>query len=288
MNPTKALSWATPLVLALLGACASQQPPPPEPVAVRSPEVHSPGRLSPSAAAAASRHPSAEPPRSTATLAPTPRSAGPSRGRVLFLGDSFSIGAFGRTFDQSLRDAGFQVYTSIAGGGTPYYWLREFPPVSIDIAYWERTPETERRLSSIRAVPKVETLMAKWHPDVVVVQAGTNLYSTLRSPQHSREFNIQKVESLVAKMSRAIATGGGAQCYWITPPDASTGQYPRELQEEMLRTIRRGVGTYGRVFNSYAVTEFPGTASGSDGIHLGPAEASSWARSAAHDFLSAY
>jgi hypothetical protein len=207
---------------------------------------------------------------------------------VLFLGDSFSIGAFGRTFDQSLREAGFQVYTSVAGGGTPYYWLREFPSVSIDIAYWERTPETERRLSSLRAVPKVGTLMERWHPDIVVVQAGTNLYSTLRSPRNSREFNIQKVESLVAKMCRAITTGGGAKCYWITPPDASTDKYPRELQEEMLRTIRRGVGGYGRVFNSYAVTAFPETATGSDGIHLGPAEAGRWAKSAANDFLSAY
>lgn len=287
MKLTKALSWTTPLLLVLLGACASRQPPPPpepEPVTVRSPS-----RPSPTADAAASPwHSSAQPPRSTAALPPSRRSAGPSRGRVLFLGDSFSIGAFGRTFDQSLRAAGFQVYTSIAGGGTPYYWLREYPPVSIDIAYWERTPETERRLSSIRAVPKVETLMEKWHPDIVVVQAGTNLYSTLRSPKHSKEFNIQKVESLVAKMSRAIATGGGAQCYWITPPDAGTGKYPRELQDEMLRTIRRGVGRYGRVFNSYAVTEYPATGPSSDGIHLAPTEATQWAKRAANDFLSTY
>ena len=97
-----------------------------------------------------------------------------------------SIGEFGRTFDQSLRDAGFEVYTSVAGGGTPYYWLSDYPPVSIDIAYWERTPNSQRRLPSIGAVPKVESLMAKWEPDVVVVQTGTNLYAPLRSKKRTK------------------------------------------------------------------------------------------------------
>ncbi|MEM7144913.1 MAG: SGNH/GDSL hydrolase family protein [Verrucomicrobiota bacterium] len=258
MNPTKPWFGATRLLLLLalfVGACATTKQPP-----------------EPRAAATAARTPSAE----------------ASKGRVLFLGDSFSIGAFGRTFDQSLRDAGYEVYTSIAGGGTPYYWLREYPPVSINISYWERTPNTERRLSSIAAVPKVETLMAKWKPDIVVVQSGTNLYAPLRSSRHSKEHNIQRVETLIAKMCRAITAGGGAQCYWITPPDASTEKYPRQLQEEMLRTIRRGVSGYGRVFNSYAVTTYPQSQPSSDGIHLAPNEARNWANRAANDFLKTY
>ena len=31
--------------------------------------------------------------------------------RILYLGDSMSMGAFGRTFDNRLREAGFSVYT---------------------------------------------------------------------------------------------------------------------------------------------------------------------------------
>ncbi len=204
---------------------------------------------------------------------------------MLFLGDSFSMGAFGRTFDQRLRDAGFEVYTSIAGGGTPYYWLSQYSPVSINIGYWEKTPAGERRLSSIGAVPKVESLMAKWEPDIVVVQTGTNLYSTLRSKKRSKEANVREVEGLIAAMGRAVASGGQRRCYWITPPDAHTDRYPQELQDEMLQIIRRAGGPYGRVFDSYAVTEFTEGYPPSDGIHLGPSAARRWGEAAARDFV---
>ena len=48
----------------------------------------------------------------------------------------------------------------------------------------ERTPDGQRRLSSMNAVPKVETLMAKWDPDIVVVQTGTNRFRIARSDQN--------------------------------------------------------------------------------------------------------
>jgi lysophospholipase L1-like esterase len=207
---------------------------------------------------------------------------------VLFLGDSFSMGAFGKTFDQTLRNAGFEVYTSIAGGGTPYYWLNDYSPVSINIGYWERTPDAQRRLSSIGAVPKVEALMAKWDPDIVVVQTGTNLYSTLRSKRRSKEANVQEVESLISKMGRSVTSGGQRRCYWITPPDAHPGRYPPELQSEMLQIMRRAGGRYGRVFDSYAVTEFTEDYPPSDGIHLGPSDARRWGERAARDFVGSH
>ncbi len=207
--------------------------------------------------------------------------------RVLFLGDSFSIGAFGRTFDQTLRDAGFAVYTSVSGGGTPYYWLSDYPPVSISIAYWERTPHSQRRLSSISPVPKVETLLERWDPHIVVVQTGTNLYSTLRSEKRSKEANVRELENLIGKMCRTVSAGG-RKCFWITPPDAHPGRYPRELQYEMLYLMQRTAGRYGRVFNSYAVTEFKGSYPGSDGIHHGPSDARRWGQSAARDFLATH
>ena len=56
-----------------------------------------------------------------------PVSAG-SVERVLYLGDSMSMGEFGRTLDKRIRDAGMEAYTFVAGGATPYYWLSEFSP----------------------------------------------------------------------------------------------------------------------------------------------------------------
>ena len=219
-------------------------------------------------------------------LTPIPPRPANSRGRVLYLGDSFSMGTFGRTFDQSLRTGGFEVYTSICGGGSPYYWLKAYPPVAVNIGYWEKTPVSDKRVRSIKAVPKIESLLAKWDPDIVVVQTGTNLYSQLRKKSRSKEANIKEVEGLTTKMCRAIKSSG-AKVYWITPPSASTRTYPQALQDEMLAITQRAVRPYGKVFDSYAVTEFPET-SGSDGIHLGPTEARAWANRAASNFVSSH
>jgi hypothetical protein len=211
-----------------------------------------------------------------------------SGSRVLFLGDSFAIGAFGRTFDQALRDAGFVVYTSVAGGGTPYYWLKQYPPVSIDIAYWERTPTSQRRLPGISAVPKIETLMARWKPDIVVVQTGTNLYASLRSKKRSKAANIREVESLVDKMCRAVTANGQRQLFWVTPPDSHVKRYPQALQDEMLSIMQRTAGRYGTVFNSTQVTSYNEPYPQSDGIHLAAPVSRKWGEKAARAFLSRF
>ena len=179
---------------------AEQTPPPPRPV---------PGFLARAAIPKPEPKPKPEPEPEPPTEAQRPL-------RVLFLGDSLAVGEFGRIFDQKLRDAGFEVYTSVAGGGTPYYWLGEYPPVSIDITYWERTPTSQRRLPGISPVPKVERLLAMWKPDIVAVQTGTNLYAPLRSKKRTKAGNVREVESLIAKMCRAV-TANGRQCHWITP-----------------------------------------------------------------------
>ena len=206
--------------------------------------------------------------------------------RVLFLGDSLSVGEFGGTFDRQLRQAGFEVYTSVAGGGTPYYWLEEYPPISIDITYWERTPTSQRRLPGISPVPKIEGLLAKWKPDIVIVQTGTNLYAPLRSKKRTKSANVREIESLVEKMCRVITANGKRRCYWITPPDAHTKRYPQALQNEMLSIMQRVAGKYGPVFNSYEVTSYTEPYPKNDGIHLERRVARSWGEKAARDFIS--
>ncbi len=57
----------------------------------------------------------------------------PKRTSILYLGDSMSMGAFGKVFDMKLREAGFEVYTYVAGGATPYYWLSRYEPIASNI-----------------------------------------------------------------------------------------------------------------------------------------------------------
>ena len=155
--------------------------------------------------------------------------------RVLFLGDSLSMGAFGRSLDASIRESeDVVVFTHVAGGASPYYWLRRYEPISCSIGYWEKTPSKEKRVGYIRAVPKVEDLMESYKPDVVVIQTGVNLYATLRSKRRTDDQNKELVEELIGDMCRAVQKSG-AKSYWIAPPESHPKRYPSELQEKLAR-----------------------------------------------------
>lgn len=197
--------------------------------------------------------------------------------RILFLGDSMSIGTFGQTLDTSLRAAGFDVHTVVAGGASPYYWLKNYQALPCTIGFWEKSPSTERRVGYVRAVPKLEDLMEVAKPEVVVVQTGINLYATLRSKRRSKEENVGEVRSLIEQMCASIATGG-ATSYWVLPPHSHEERYSRELQDELGSLMRSTVEKYdGVVFESQKVTRFVDPYPATDGIHYGPEEARGWA-----------
>jgi hypothetical protein len=201
------------------------------------------------------------------------------------MGDSFSKGAFGKTLDAQLRAAGFEVFTSVTGGASAYDWLPEFGNTSCDIGYWEKTPRSERRVSYISRVPKLDFLVESFRPDVVVIQGGTNMYSVLTSKRRSRDANTAEFERLLDRMGE-ITRAGGAQLYWVTPATAHPERFSPELQDQMKSALQRVVGKYGRVFDSYAVTRFTDPYPGTDGIHYGPTEAAAWARLVARDVIA--
>ena len=197
--------------------------------------------------------------------------------KILYLGDSLSIGAFGQTFDSSMRVSGFEVHTVVAGGASPYYWLKEYQALPCTIGFWEKSPTGERRLGYVRAVPKIEDLIAQVKPNVVVVQTGINLYVTLRSKHRSKSDNVAEVSSLIEQMCYAVSKGG-AVSYWVLPPSSHENRYPVALQEGLSSIMRSIVYKYeGQVFESRKVTEFVDRYPATDGINYGPEEARGWA-----------
>jgi hypothetical protein len=207
-----------------------------------------------------------------------------AKSRVLYLGDSMSIGAFGQTLDSSMRSSGFQVHTVVAGGATPYYWLKSYQPLPCTIGFWEKSEEGERRLGYVRAVPKIEDLMSMTKPNVVVVQTGINLYATLRSKRRPKEENVKEISSLVERMCYVIAESG-ALSYWVLPPHSHEERYSKELQDELASIMRGIVEKYeGTVFESQKVTKFVDPYPATDGIHYGPAEARGWAEKVSQHF----
>ncbi len=206
--------------------------------------------------------------------------------RVIYLGDSQSMGAFGTTFDRSMRNRGLEVFTVVAGGSSPYYWLKTYRSIPSSIGYWEKTPDGERRLGYIRAVPKLEALMLRHQPDVVVVQTGINLYATLRSRRHSKDENRQEIKSLIDKMCLAISKAG-ARSYWILPPHSHEKKYPASLQDELRNIIRESVIRHqGSVFESQKFTHFTDPYPATDGIHFGREDSILWAEKVGAQFAN--
>lgn len=60
--------------------------------------------------------------------------------RVLFLGDSFSMGAFGQVLDSRMRESGIDLFTVVAGGASPYYWLKAYQPLPCAIGVLAENP----------------------------------------------------------------------------------------------------------------------------------------------------
>ena len=204
--------------------------------------------------------------------------------RVLFLGDSFSMGSFGRVLDHRMRETGLQVTTIVAGGASPYYWLPNYQSLPCTIGFWEKTTSRERRLGYIRAVPKMDDLMTEVEPDIVVVQTGVNLYATLRSKRRPKGENVKEINFLIDQMCQQIAEHD-AKAYWILPPHSHEDRYPIGLQKELAGIIKKIVKEYnGAVFESQKYTHFTEPYPATDGIHYGPDEAADWAERVAADF----
>ena len=140
------------------------------------------------------------------------------------------------------------MHTYVAGGATPYYWLSQYQVISSDIGFWEKTPKLERRLKKISEIPKVEELLDVCDPDIVVVQTGTNLYSSLRSKRREQSENIQLVSGLCRDMAEAV-TKGGRRCYWIAPPESHPERFSFELQEQMSKIMESSTKPFARFFD---------------------------------------
>jgi hypothetical protein len=147
-----------------------------------------------------------------------------------------------------------------------------------------KTPKSDARVQVIQEVPKIEALMKKYRPDIVVVQTGSNLYANLRSKRLSPEERVKNVNYLCARMCKAVSQTGRS-VFWICPPQAHAERFPLDLQDQMRKLMMETAAPHGRVFDSYAVTKFTDPYPETDGIHYGPKDAAEWAQKVAADFL---
>jgi len=203
--------------------------------------------------------------------------------RVLMLGDSLSVGPFGQEMQRFLveRFGESRVYLLASCGSSPEHWLGSEPEFVSKCGYRVKTPsqymlgeyENGRRPEPF-PTPKIEHLLAKTRPNLVLVQLGTNWFDLLE--QAATPGAIERLEGIVDRFASAIlGSGPRPQLVWITPPDSARFRRVQGMVTELLRRVGRR-RCFACIDSSALVHYVPGQ-SGADGVHYASAAAEKWA-----------
>jgi hypothetical protein len=152
--------------------------------------------------------------------------------QVLMLGDSMTVGGFGEAMQAYLlrRFGCNNVAVFASCGSSPEHWLRSGPNYIAKCGYREQTPNSsilydfQHGKQLLQAVtPKLEDLVARFHPVAVIVQLGTNWMDgpPANSPNDESTYG-QILDRFVAAIRTYPDTV--QQIIWVTPPDSS--RYP--------------------------------------------------------------
>lgn len=191
--------------------------------------------------------------------------------RVLHIGDSHTVGIYGKEMDKLMRQTGAKVQTYASAGSSPSSWINGFTTKSgfyskddqgnVDSpADWKAPHET----------PNVNKLINNFKPNVIVISLGANLIKA----------NDKKIEKEVKDLAE-IAKQSGAKIIWVGPPDGRDSNKPESKQSFLYQHLEKVASEYGTFIDSRPYTEYPET--GGDGIHYwgkqGTEIAKDWAKS---------
>ena len=170
---------------------------------------------------------------------PKKLSVPPPPPKVLMIGDSLSVSGFGDAVREHLEDKfGRQNMAFFAScGSSPENWLRDEPVFHTRCGYRERTPTSDiyrdyhngKRPSAV-VTPKVETLIERYKPTIVIVQLGTNWMD--------RSLSDDQIRAILERFVSAAHRGGTRRMIWIGPPDSWRFS---KVQNRIYRLIQQSV-----------------------------------------------
>ena len=198
--------------------------------------------------------------------------------RVLMIGDSLSAGPFGEAVQQHLaRNFGPQNVAAYAScGSSPEHWLQGEPGFYTKCGYRESTPDRPPVMRDFvngkpprpTLTPKLEGLVRRHQPTVVVAQLGTNWMD--------RNLSDSQISSFLDRFIAAARGRSVRQIVWIAPPDSSS--MPARAQARIHRLIQAGAKR-GRfdVIDSRQLTNYIPGKTGGDGVHYNSESSRAWA-----------
>jgi lysophospholipase L1-like esterase len=129
--------------------------------------------------------------------------------------------------------------------------------------------------------PKIENLLRKHHPTMVIVQLGTNHFDNVVREGRAA---LPKQEDIFERFARAIlkTTGEVQQVVWILPPDSA--HFSNAVQSAIADTIRKVADRHNFiVIDSRRMTHYVTGKTGGDGIHYNSEAGLEWAASAVRE-----
>jgi|GEM_PF-2018577 len=208
----------------------------------------------------------------------------PSRNdRVLMIGDSLSVGGFGESMQEYLlrRFGASNVALFAVCGSSPEHWLRAGPDYATKCGYREHTPLSAKVLDFDHGrpppavpTPKLEDLLAKYRPTILIVQLGTNWMDALVIHAEREQEDARIMDDFMLVAQHALSSV--RRVIWITPPDSS--HYPYQVQRTVLALIKNASFRYGfKTIDSSTMTHYVPGKSGNDGVHYASEPAREWA-----------
>ena len=220
----------------------------------------------------------------TACTARTETAMSPQPVKVMLIGDSLSVGPFGRALETALQArfgrGGVCVFASC--GSSPEDWLPGKPVFVTKCGYRQTTPsgsisreyQNGKRPPPVRT-PKLPQIFDDWRPQLVIVQLGTNWMDHLTAADRRDGRSYRRH---IRDFVREVRRDADPVIVWVMPPDSS--KYPLRVHEAVERWIREeSIPSRFRTIDSRLFTApYRDGKTGGDGVHYGDAAGRRWAR----------
>ncbi|MEI7839140.1 MAG: hypothetical protein WCJ11_01415 [Methylococcaceae bacterium] len=180
--------------------------------------------------------------------------------RLLFIGDSHSVGVFGRTLTALLEQNFPELkITAVAScGSEPRWWLEG---KMTNCGFWMHEPNGFENKVLKASTPKLDDLLNQIKPKITIVALGSNLVLM------SKEDREAYTETMMAMLENK-----GGECIWISAPDSRKFKAAEiESVYELLKKLSKL--HHCKLIDSRNHTKYP--SSGGDGLHYGGKEGTS-------------
>ena len=186
--------------------------------------------------------------------------------RLLFIGDSHSVGIFGRSLTELLQTNFPRIaITAVASCGSEPRWWLEGKATSCGLLTHQANGTEEKVLKG--NTPKLQELLIAIKPKMTIVALGSNL---VLMSEEDRKIYTEKMMAMVEKK--------GGQCIWISAPDSRKFK-TSDIDDVYMLLKKLSKSHHCKLIDSRKYTKYP--SSGGDGLHYGGQEgaliATQWA-----------